>query len=762
MMSKQDSQPDLTFSFRDEACRLHGRTPSPGVDGFAGGTPVFGEKRYEPARLVGTAGELCRQQARIGALHLERETFQASDGSVAGIRLRCVNAGDRPLRLETLQPLSAQGSDGIELAGATFDDWKVLRMSRHKNDIPGTYRPARVDADFHDAQFSSHDVVAGQGVSKEDVKAASEDDRKVSSEPCVLLRGNPDRPGLFVGFLGQTEHLSEITLAADAGPRFRGLETTCEFDGIALQPGAQRATHWLLLCAFDDENDMLARFAAWLAGEYNLPVPGPAPAIYCSWYFYGREMTEKDLHENLEALRQRPVPFDVLLIDDCWSDFFGSWNANEKWPSGMQDAAGRIRSAGFEPGIWTCPFVVMADSPVIQKYPGIVAQNAAGEPCRFGYQGPECYVVDVTAPDTVAYFNEFYGRLREWGYRYHKMDFLRAVVADPGIRFHQAALTRAQAYRLGMRRVREALGDDAYILACGGLFEGSVGLVDGMRTGTDTKGSWRFEGYRAGRHTTQLTIKQSVFRSYTARLWHVDPDAALIRLRDRPYHPEVPTFSLGDYSDEEAFAVLVNQYLAGGIACISERFAELEETRRRMWRHVLPVGGAPARILDPAHPECPTQFLTAVVPRDPALEPWWTLALYNWDRDPAVRRVQLGRLPLPREDRWAVFEFREQRFMGIETPADSVEITIPGRGARVLRLAPWRNDRPLLLGTDLHLSGGGVELTDMRTDATSLSGRLNTSWDGEATVWGLFPRVGQPPRAQSCRVAPQANFCLKA
>lgn len=750
----------FTFSFREGSCRLESHTPSPLINGDSGAIPKFGKATRHAAHIAGLHGELLRQEAQVESVRLVREIFHTTNGAVGGIRLICENVGDKALRLNALKPLSVQGDGSIALANATFNDWKVLRMSRHKNDIPGTYRPALINADYYDAQFSSHDVLAGQGVSKEAIKAAAESNRTISSEPCILLRGRENQPGLFIGFLGQTEHLSEISLTTDLALQFQHLEATCEFDGIPLQPGEQRATHWLLLAAFDEENAMLATFANWLAESYSLPPPGPAPSIYCSWYFYGSELTEQDLHENLHALGQNRVPFDVLLIDDCWSDQFGSWNANSKWPSGMKDAADRIRTAGYEPGIWTCPFVVMADSPSIKKYPTIVARNAAGEPCRFGYQGPTCYVVNVTAPEAAAFFNAFYGRLREWGYRYHKMDFLRAVVADPAIRFHQASLTRAQAYRVGMQRVREALGDDAYILACGGLFEGNIGLVDAVRTGTDTRGSWRYEGYRAGRYTTQLTTKQTVFRSYTARLWHVDPDAALIRLRDEPFQKSIPALSLGDYTDEEAFAVLVTQYLNGGIACISERFAKLQATRRLMWRHVLPVGVPPASILDPYHPECPTQFLTPITPRDSSLRPWWNLALYNWEKQPITRQVSLAELPLPPEmASWAVFEFREQRFMGIKTLADTMTVTIPARGVRILRLAAWTGEQPLLLGTNLHVSGGGVELTDIRIDASSLSGRVDTPWETETTVWALFPSANQP-LVRQCQVAPQATFRL--
>ncbi len=748
------------IDIRNPAFALQAVTPPPVIADADPGELLFDGGTTSDGSLAGTAGSILRQTARGDGLTVEREIFTARDHSLWGIRLTLSNHGSQSMRLTTLTPLRAAGAAAIELAHATFADWRVLRMSRHKNDIPGVFRPTQRDADYLDAQFSSSDVVAGQGVSRSDVQQTAAENRTVSSEPCILIRGADDRPGLFIGFLGQTEHLSDLALTSGVDNRLGNLEATCEFDRVPIAPGESRATHWLLIAPYDDEPAMLERFADWLADLHQVSRPGPAPSLYCSWYFYGREMTEHDLHENLEALRQRPIPFDILMIDDCWSDYFGSWNANEKWPSGMADAARRIREAGFEPGIWTCPFVVMADSPVLRIWPDIIARNAAGEFCRFGYQGPACYVVDVTAPDSVAYFNEFYGRLRAWGFRHHKFDFLRAIVADPDIRFHDATLTRAQAYRLGLQRVRQALGEDAYILACGGLFEGSIGLADGMRSGTDTKGSWRFEGYTAGRHSTLITTKQNIFRAYTNRFWHTDPDAAMIRLRDQPFHPKVPTFSLGDYSDEEAFAVMINQYIGGGIACLSERFAEFQDSRRALWRHTLPVGVPHARMLDPHRPDCPSLLLTAVTPADPALPPWWTLAVFNLSPEPLTRRVSLSALRLPPSPGgWAVFEFREQRFLGVRTADETVALDIPARGARLLRLAPWNGTDPVILGTDLHFSSGGVELAGVRIEADAIHGRLETRWNYPATISAGFP-TADGPRMVRCQVAPGHCFRL--
>mgnify|MGYP006280389333 CR=1 FL=1 len=450
------------------------------------------------------------------------------------------------------------------------------------------------------------------------------------------------------------------------------------------------------------------------------------------------------------------------MIDGSWMDDFGTWQANAEWPGGMKAAAEKIRAAGLEPGIWTCPFVVMAESLILEKYPDLVARDAAGEPCLFGYQGPTCYGVDVTAPSAPAYFNDLYGRLRDWGYRYHKLDFLRAIITAENIVFHDRSLNRAQAYQRGMRLIREAAGADAYILACGGLFEGSAAWADAVRTSSDTVGDWQRQGYAEDRPACEVTAKQNLLRNYTARFWHVDPDALMLRLRNEPFGSAWPHFSRGTLTDDEAFTLLTVQYLCGGAACIGERFRELPERRRALLRHLIPQVADPAVALDWLHPGCPSVYLTRLNAPGSGLQPWYTLAVINWENALHERTVELP--PLGGDARrWAGFEFCEQRFAGIFECGDPLKMTLPAHGTRVFRFAPWDGCNPVILGTDLHLSGGACELRNIRVSDRDIHGSVESRWrDFPVKVTAAFPCGDDDIRVKSGTVRPGELFRLSS
>ncbi|MBD3854480.1 MAG: hypothetical protein IFJ96_06830, partial [Acidobacteria bacterium] len=101
--------------------------------------------------------------------------------------------------------------------------------------------------------------------------------------------------------------------------------------------------------------------------------------------------------------------------------------------------------------------------------------------------------LDPTSGATQEYVASVIAEVRQWGFDYLKLDFLYAA-AFPGR--HESPMTREAAYREGLSIVREAAGDDCYLLACGAPIIASVGIVDGIRLGPDVAEFW---------HDPQLT-----------------------------------------------------------------------------------------------------------------------------------------------------------------------------------------------------------------------------------------------------------------
>jgi hypothetical protein len=725
----------------------------------------FSKPKKHKGKICNISGTVFEDVSTYKNLKLVREVFISNKKDKAGIRLLLTNTGKEPVRLRSLTPLSVNNDKSISVSNANYGKWAVMRMARHKNDTPGCFKPGIEDNDLKDVSLRSAEIPAGYGVSKEDLQKFSKTSAPIISEPGIFIknRNKLSQPGLFISALGQDKHLSLVELShrPDKKDKLGKLDVVCEFDGIRIDEGETIETHWIMVYEANEENKMYADFAELLGELYNCPAPQlPPPSLYCSWYFYGDSFSEADLDENLKVLKKNPIPFDVFLIDSCWQDNWGSWQANEQFPSGMKSAADKIKAAGFKPGIWTCPFMVSPKSSILKKYPDLFARDKNGDPAPFSYG----YPVDPTSPHAQEYFNELFGRLREWGFLVHKFDFLRALMVSSDIRFYNPKVTRAQAYRLGMSMIKKALGPDGYILACGGLFEGSIGLADAIRVGSDVKGFWR-ENSGTPEFSYMRTIKQIVFRSYFNRFFHTDPDAAMLRLRDETFNnnkSDTGPLSLGSFTEEEAFTIVANQYIGGGMMCFSERLAELQPERKAMLRHIIPARFPVPKVLDMWSKACPSLILSEVTPSCKSLGKWWTLAVSNWKSKETKRKIYINELPaISASNNFAVFEFRTQNFLGVFDKNKCISVAIPSRATRLLRIVPWNGKDPVILGTDLHLTGGGVELKEIKIRKNEISGKVETKWDYPISITAGFPYQGKL-KAVNLKLEPKTiNFQIQ-
>lgn len=658
--------------------------------------------------------------ARLDFLELSRR-FRQLPGGATAVTLTLRNRGSRPVRLFRLTPAATFGGELFQKI--PLDKWRIYRLARQKNDVPGPFSPVTPDADMRSAAFCSAEIIAGGGLSWEDYDSA---DAKLPTEfhadpALTLLAGEGSGEALFIGFGGQTRHLNDILVHTTANRQhWIKVAATAEFDGIELAPSEERTTHPVVIEHGYAVRPLWLRHAARVAAITGRRTRAPRN-IYCTWYFYGADIDEHEVRLNLDSLRREPVPFDVFQIDMGWEDRFGDWNANEeKFPDGMAALATSIRAAGFEPGIWTAPLVLEPDSAAAREYPDIILRDANGNPCLFQCVKGSCFTLDPFAERTGEYLKRLYGKLASQGYFYHKLDFMRAVFIHEKSQFRDSGKTRAEAYRRALELIREAVGERAYLNVCGGLFEGSAGIADVVRSGADLRGHWASDG--TGASAYPIRIRQNICRNFYRHLWMVDPDALQLRRSNKIWrdNPANAHLSRGDFSDEEAFSITVNQFLAGGAVCVSERLPELDADRRALYHRVIPAFSAPAEWFGDWTGELPNYYATAC--RAPGQSDWCVVTLANWN-DEAEKELSFIPADVPslasaRE--FAAFELKEGRFLGIFQTRQKISLRIPAHGARLIRLTPLHDaTRLAVIGTNLNLTGG-MELTRFTAGSVEL------------------------------------------
>jgi alpha-galactosidase len=234
-------------------------------------------------------------------------------------------------------------------------------------------------------------------------------------------------------------------------------------------------------------------------------------------------------------------PFEVFQVDDGWQASLGDWEPNEKFPSGMAALAGKIHHAGYTPGLWLAPFTVGPKSHLHEEHPEWLLRDERGEPVIAGHNwGDEFYGLDLTRPGVQKWLAELIQQVRLWGYEYLKLDFLYTA-ALPGVRYQN--LSGEMALRKGLEIIRQAAGEEAYILTCGVPMLATLGLADGVRIGPDVAPFWDNVDRSQVLHDLSGPSSLNAIRTSLHRLWlrpliQLDPDVAFFRSKFNLLQPE--------------------------------------------------------------------------------------------------------------------------------------------------------------------------------------------------------------------------------
>ncbi len=352
------------------------------------------------------------------------------------------------------------------------------------------------------------------------------------------------RAGLVAGWVSHDR--GSGVLFSDIQDGKATVEARLDYGKLRIGPGQTVKAETLVVGYFDDARLGLEAYADAVAKYYRIALP-PQPTVYCTWYHAGAS-NEKDILENAAFAREHLAPygFSVMQIDDKWQagesiegprKDFTTHRTDGPYPDGMKSTAAKLERLGMVPGIWFMPFAGTWNDPFFADKQEMFARKG-GEPYVVHWGGT-CF--DLTHPKTRAYVYDVARRIaHDWGYKYFKLDGLWTGMAtgmcyiNTGYKedelgsteLHDPNKTHVQAYRDGLKLVREAAGTDVFILGCNvaqnmRVLGGSFGLVDAMRIGPDNGRSWSqiCRGPFSGSNTYFLH----------GRVWYNDPDPIYVR-----------------------------------------------------------------------------------------------------------------------------------------------------------------------------------------------------------------------------------------
>ena len=595
------------------------------------------------------------------------------------------------------------------------------------------------------------------------------------SEPVGALVTS--REALVAGAASLADQFVQVW--ADLRPNRLELLLQSQGDDVPLAAGETATSEWFYLewVSFPDMTDPrpasassaawrdpLAQYAYAVARQMGVTRPRPAPVGWSSWYIFWDKVAESDVMGNLAtaALLAEELPLQVLQLDQGFEPIWGDWTErNERFPHSLEWLAQRVRGSGFTPGLWLAPLTVHPRSRLATEHPDWLLRDRRERPVSAGLLAHRfiARALDPTHPGVEEHLRRLIETaVQEWGYSYLKLDFLYAG-ALPGRR-HDPYMTRAQAYRHALHVIREAAGEETYLVGCGAPLGPAIGLVDAMRIGPDTAPDWEPEIFGVKwpfRKNPELPSLRNSLHNVMSRAWMQgrwwsnDPDNLMVR--------DTQT----SLTRAEVLAQATLLALSGGLLVLSDDLSKLSPERRAVAAALLPPLVEGTDVLDLFRRKWPTEMMA------PVARPWgnWQLVgLFNWGDEPVERELP-RRLPDfdVRQD-YHIVDFWNRRYLRLESGAPLPKFTLPPHGGVLLSLRPVQRG-PQLVATTYHISQGG-EVTAWEAQAHSVTLTLQLGRVATGEVWLALPAApreatldGEPLSQEAIRAVARGVWAFK-
>ena len=520
---------------------------------------------------------------------------------------------------------------------------------------------------------------------------------------------NPVSGRSFIaGFLTSERAYTQVVIERREGApenAFDLLSAECVYDPPVEVPHQGRLESEIFYVSIAETNPLvgLDRFGKALA-VWNL-VRDERPFMPHGWdsrsSSLSRDINETVLLANLDIIDKhlKRYGWSHFAIGAGWERASGDWEPNpERFPHGLKPLADEIHRRGMTAGLWIAPFLVAREAPIAREHPEwMAAPNDAGRMLI----GTDHSILDVTAPGAYEYVRDLCRKIGgDWGFdALMETDSVYPLMLAE--KYHNPGLTRIEALRLGMKALREGLGDQGFIMSATPQPVTGV-AADGIRAGRHTAPVWRADNL-AGNWGCVETLTNTIRRfHFSPHLYVPDPDCAFFGHEDTRQRWEVQ--SQPKLTPDQSLAWLTGAALTGGAVKIGDAFTSLTPQEIEILRKLLPSVERPAKPIDLFQEASPAIWS---LPMKGEAGEWHILGLFNWDESQAKTiSVLFETLGLDPGRYYTVYDFWQEQYHG--TAQGRLDMAIPPGAVRLLGLRRFE-DRPMFLATDRHFTQGALD-----------------------------------------------------
>lgn len=439
---------------------------------------------------------------------------------------------------------------------------------------------------------------------------------------------------------------------------------------------------------------------------YNRKSTFPTPPVgWMTWYAVKFGANEETVLKNARWQAQHLKDYGANTVWVDWEWYHEAFPGNrtdgvnslkpdpKKYPNGLQYLADQIRAMGLIPSLWIGFTNEPAKNEFIEKYPDIVLVDNVHWCGRYFYDFTNPHYLNEYLPTAVA-------NVHKWGYDAVKFDTIPSSIGMHNRyrkNMYDQTVTVQEAYRNMVKKTRQLLGENVYMLSCSGANNASVlwgaDIFDAARVGDDIF-TWQ-------EHLKNIRRIQEFYPLHTIQM-HVDADNVVLR-------SEFNTFE-----QAKSRATIIS--LLGLAMTFGDEFEVLSEDRVDLLKRTLPI--LDIHPMDLCVGDFDREHLLISLCIAKPFENYQVTGVYNLTETDAVRTLSLcDDLHLSNEA-YLVYDYFRNQYLGMVT--DTLTLDLKACEGRILSFRPYCGV-PQIISTSRHITQGAAELTSLCFENNTLS-----------------------------------------
>ncbi len=419
------------------------------------------------------------------------------------------------------------------------------------------------------------------------------------------------------------------------------------------------------------------------------------PVGWMTWYAVKFDACEENVLENAawQAEHLKDFGADTLWVD--WEWYHNAFDTERtdginsllpdatKYPHGLKYVSGKIKELGLRPALWIGYTHEPGMNKFIQENPDVVLHKETS------WCGT--YFYDFTNPKFLNdYLPKAVQNVLDWGYSAIKFDTIPIALQmheEHHDKMYDPSKTTFEAYHNVVKKTRDILGEDVYMLSCSGSSDRAVlwgaDVFDAARVGDDIFG-WD-EFLKAG--------IQMIMRYYPVHniALYADPDNLILR-------EEYNT-----YAQAASRAYFVS--MLGLPMTFGDVLPTLPEERVDLIRRCLPV--LDIHPMDVRRHVHDLRVLTINLNVALPFEDYTVLDVFNLQQTETEYKIRLGADLYLDEGSYHVYDYTKKEYLGMAD--DSLMFTLDACESRILCLRPVQA-QPQIVSTSRHITQGAAEI----------------------------------------------------